>query len=237
VSDVGPVAKLVFIEGMARDASLSGLPLRVGIELMYRLNIETGDCWPSITRLANDLGASRRGISKAITNLLARGYFTRQGGGPTKPTHYRPCWKVANHSSLGSEPQFSGVANHSSQEVANPGSQEPVKRNLSNKPNTKNEYFLRFWKIFPNGDGETPARLAFKNALKKVSLDVLLAGAERYAEKVRRVGTKPEFIKEAANWLKEERWLDAPNVEPSVTRETIEKDIAEIERNRGHANP
>jgi hypothetical protein len=71
--------------------------------------------------------------------------------------------------------------------------------------------FDEFWQAYPKEVGEKAAREAYQRVLKKGSATApeLHAGASRYALEVD--GREQQFIAQAANWLRDERWRDAPN--------------------------
>ena len=67
--------------------------------------------------------------------------------------------------------------------------------------------FDEFWKIYPRKVGKGQARKAFKAALKKTTLEVILAGVETMkADPL----LESEFTPHPATWLNGERWLDDP---------------------------
>ena len=70
--------------------------------------------------------------------------------------------------------------------------------------------FEIWWNEVPRKVGKGQARKAFKTALKKASLEELLAGIRRYAVAVRGNGKEPEYICHPSTWLNGERWLDEP---------------------------
>lgn len=77
--------------------------------------------------------------------------------------------------------------------------------------------FEEFWKEYPTRDGDNPkipAQLKFDALVKTgVDPDLIIAGAKRYADEMRRkdkVGT--EFIAHALKWLSQQRWADVAAV-------------------------
>ena len=75
--------------------------------------------------------------------------------------------------------------------------------------------FNEFWKIYPRKIGKGQARKAFKAALKKTTLEVILAGVETMkADPL----LESEFTPHPATWLNGERWLDDP--QPKVKGQT-----------------
>jgi len=69
------------------------------------------------------------------------------------------------------------------------------------------EGFEEFWATYPAPKDKGRARTAFKSAIKKVSLEVILDGARRYATDPNRID---EFTKLPATWLNAEAWDNDP---------------------------
>ena len=69
------------------------------------------------------------------------------------------------------------------------------------------EQFERFWKIYPKKDDKPVARRSFEKALKTTTLDVIIAGAERYRDDPNR---EAEFTKNGSTWLRAESWNNGP---------------------------
>lgn len=68
--------------------------------------------------------------------------------------------------------------------------------------------FDRFWSGYPRKDAKGGARKAWTSALKKATADEIVAGVERYRDRVR--NTERRFICTPAKWLNDERWSDEP---------------------------
>lgn len=66
--------------------------------------------------------------------------------------------------------------------------------------------FQAFYTKYPRRIAPAAARRAFKAALKKTTIDVVLAAAEQYADLTN--GTEQRFIPYPATWLNQERWAD-----------------------------
>jgi hypothetical protein len=72
---------------------------------------------------------------------------------------------------------------------------------------------MKFWQLYPSRglDGEEPARREFIAAIERgVDPEAIITGTEIYAGHVAGNGTPPRFVKSAANWLRDERWIDRP---------------------------
>ena len=110
--------------------------------------------------------------------------------------------------------------------------------NIDIHTNPSDSDFNLFWAIYPRKEAKGAARTAFIKACKKVSVEIIIEGAKRFASDPNR---QPEFTAHASTWLNQERWADSPlpqrggamtRTESSVMRalEIAEKFIAEEER-------
>ncbi len=68
--------------------------------------------------------------------------------------------------------------------------------------------FEAWWKHWPNKQGKAPAAKAFAVAIAKTTLDELIAGAQRYAQRL--AEPNPPTAKFPQGWLNDERWNDQP---------------------------
>jgi uncharacterized protein YdaU (DUF1376 family) len=77
---------------------------------------------------------------------------------------------------------------------------------LSNARASAALWFDRFWVVYPEKVAKPAARKAFNRVIRKTTIEIILAGVERY------IATKPPDRAWAypATWLNQERWLDQP---------------------------
>lgn len=68
--------------------------------------------------------------------------------------------------------------------------------------------FEAFWAVYPLKLDKRAAFKAFTRALKRVKLDVIMAGARKYADDPNL--PEPRFIKHAATWLNGDGWDNPP---------------------------
>jgi hypothetical protein len=66
--------------------------------------------------------------------------------------------------------------------------------------------FAEFWQVYPRKVEKIAAKKAYRKALKAVSPEALLDGAQRYAATTR--ATDPKFVKYPAAWLNAGGWED-----------------------------
>lgn len=72
-------------------------------------------------------------------------------------------------------------------------------------PSREPDGFAAFWSAYPRKVGKGAARTAFVKALRKASVETILAGLAR-AE----WSADPQYIPHPSTWLNAERWDDAP---------------------------
>ena len=75
------------------ESDLSATARHTAHVLATHMNADGGSCYPSLDRLVSETRHSRATVVKAIRELEARGYITRQpgGGGPRNTTRYFAC--------------------------------------------------------------------------------------------------------------------------------------------------
>jgi hypothetical protein len=84
--------KFEWLESVAADPALRGLPVAIAVKLAWRyLNAETQDAWPKVSTLAAELNADPRSVQRALDRLVAAGKlsFERGGRGPRDTNRYR----------------------------------------------------------------------------------------------------------------------------------------------------
>jgi Helix-turn-helix domain len=83
--------KLRFFEALSRRRDLSGLQWRITIMLTSLCGTEKGYAYPPFEMMAKNLGATERGVRKAVDELERKGIFTiSRGGGAGNANRYWP---------------------------------------------------------------------------------------------------------------------------------------------------
>lgn len=189
---------------MAFQYVAAALQLRVGdpysklllLAIADRADKETGQCWPSLARLAEDTHLSVATIKRKLTYLEERGFITR-----TQRDQQSTLYTLAHPELRGWLTLSQGVA-HSELGGRLTVSHEPISKNLSEN----NIYFEEFWAVYPRKTGKGQARKAFEGALKKATVAELMDGLQKFVSVSH--GTETRFIAHASTWLNGERWLD-----------------------------
>lgn len=79
---------------------------------------------------------------------------------------------------------------------------------IENHEAGQEQMFERFWRACPRRVGKGAARKAFERAIKRTTLDVMLAAMQRYTADPERLSKSISFTAHPATWLNQERWDD-----------------------------
>jgi Helix-turn-helix domain len=200
-------------------AKISATAIRLYAVLRRRADKNSSKCYPSRKLIASDLQVgSLSTVDRAMKELVKIGavqVFHRSNKDEYTSNIYTvmsapPSQKgVASKTMLGSLTNDEGVASN-----LGLGSLTDDDQTIVIKPESINQSHLvkdiytdfeQFWKLYPKRTGKGAAREAFKKALKKTSLEAILAGAKRYHDDPNRDN---EFTALATTWLNQERWDD-----------------------------
>lgn len=207
-------AKHRWIDIVERDhLHVSGMAFRLAFVLARYFNNGTADAWPSQSTLAKDLAVTRRTVQINLDQLVGAGHLIAEmGNGRGNTSRYRPAIKgeaiftlscaKGRNSVRERVKDFTGKGEKSFAENL---IKEPSLRTLSNR--TEYENWLRY---YPRQESTEAAKKQYEEIITegKATHQELIDGAFRYAESVDM--QQPQFIKKAANWLKEEGWKDKP---------------------------
>jgi hypothetical protein len=93
------------------------------------------------------------------------------------------------------------------------GREKPLGRQAGRSPEPGSDAdpdFAAFWDAYPRKTAKTPARKAWRTAVRSRKSDPkdIIRGAERYRDDPRRNPSDLSFTAHPATWLNAERWLD-----------------------------
>ncbi|KQY21012.1 hypothetical protein ASD32_06430 [Rhizobium sp. Root483D2] len=183
---------------------------------------ERGDPIPEDhSRLARLCGASNSAFKKALDTLVGEGKILRLEAGLWNARVEKEQVYLSEKSEVGSRAANArwgkkDKENNDSEDADALPSQSPG--NANQKPYTIYQKsfslrskdaragdFQKFWEVYPNPVGKEAAQKALQRALKRTSIETIIAGAARYAVKTdKRQWCNP------VKWLEEGRWDDAP---------------------------
>ena len=194
-------------------------------------NSETGDCFPSINRLAVLCEMSRRSVETHITALEDQGLLKRKAqyrdtGGKTANSYLLELTGTLENSDDAQNLRM--VCEKSAHgDTQNLRMNNLVINNLGNKPNNIDQLFEEFWSYYPRKINKIAAKQSFMTAISKAKPDVILDGIKAYAESIKHFCNQDmKFVPHARTWLRQERWtneveLATVNVQDKVLQEMM----------------
>ena len=185
-------------------------------------NGETGQCNPSINRLAKCCEMSRRSVENHLQDLASMGLIqihnqTRDVGGKTA-NFYVLCLKGSDAQNLRMGSAKSAHGDAQNLRMMNLVSINHVKEPTPLPPKG-DDRFDEFWDCVPKKVGKGQARRAWKAAVKKEAPDAIISAMKRYAAS--RKGEDPQYTAHPSSWLNGERWADEGAKERGLTSEAI----------------
>ena len=179
-------------------------------------NGETGDCFPSLSRLAEVSEMSKRSVQMHIDELERVGLITitqrnRDNNSQTTNNYSLTLMEFQGEPQSHKESQggvqnlLGGVAKFAMGGVQNLPAHNLVRYNLGKEPNIIGT-FDDFFVLYPRKVGKGAARAAWAKAIKKADPVMILGRAAIYAQQV--VGHDMKFVPHPATWLNQERWED-----------------------------
>lgn len=190
---------------------------------------EAWEAWPSVALIQREAGLNRgRTVQDALARLVTGRHLEREvNGSPDeriprgkRPNLYRirleagvTCgdtrcrWcGVTRDAARGDASRPSGVT-FDDVEGCRDASPKPLENRKEEPKREPRDAFDRFWEIYPRRDDKGRARLAFGASCSKASVEVILAGAERYRDDPNR---EARYTKLPATWLRAESWANGP---------------------------
>ena len=174
-------------------------------------NSETGDCFPSINRLATLCEMSRRSVETHITALEDQGLLKRisqyrDTGGKTANSYLLELTGTlenlddAQNLRMGSEKSAHG-------DTQNLRMNNLVRNNLGNNNTYKTiSEFDKWWDKYPRKVEKYKAATLFSKIMNEVEFDTLIEATEKFAEAVK--DKEKKFIPHPTTWLNGRRWND-----------------------------
>jgi hypothetical protein len=190
--------------------------------------------WTSKANLARDLELTKRAVQKAVQALVEIGVVKEVGQKPCKngfTVEYRIDLKAlialsstrAADAPVTREPH--SPVNHihpypcttftptREPHSPKPPLEPPLEPSITKdrlfdaleEPKPKSDGFEDFWKAYPRKEAKAAARKNWTKAIKKAPASVIIAAAERYAQ---RPVDDVKFLKFPQGWLTDERWKD-----------------------------
>ena len=169
---------------------------------------DVGECWPSISRIAEKSYVSERTVQRIISKLVKDGFLQctirHDTLGRTAANKYTLLW-------TGEGDKLSGggdtVVTGEGDTVVTPLKRTIIKNHQ--KKDILSEAFNEFWSAYPKRAAHSRHKAAenYAKAIKDgATHEQIMAGVKAYAAS--RVGQDPVYTAMAATWLNQRRWED-----------------------------
>jgi len=116
-----------------------------------------------------------------------------------------------------------GVKKETDQQKSNKSPTDDQQLSTNNNGNNgNNKYsaeFEEFWKVYPKKADKGKSYKSFKAKRKKHSLEVLVEGAKKYSNQMKKDGTEIRFIKNGSTFLNNDSFLDEYEEQKQQARE------------------
>jgi DNA-binding transcriptional MocR family regulator len=172
----------------------------VMLSLANRANAETGQCWPSLSRISQDTEASLATVKRKLSLLEERGYLRREQRDKTS-TMYTIDMEAGRLSVSQTLAQCEPAPRLSV-------SHEPISKKQKGKHEDIDidQAFDDWWSIYPRKIGKGQAKKSFRKALSKAPLERITAATEKFVDAM--AMREKKYIPHPATWLNGERWDD-----------------------------
>ena len=188
----------------------------IGIADKY--NEDRGYAWPSVDSLAEMADCTRRTVSRKI-GYLEELKLIQIIRSPSQTSRYYLPAMTNCHNDTGDRGSMTpdvmgGMTPDVTRTIENDSERKESVKTQSDKIHeavTRQQIkdgFDRFWALVPRKVGKKSANAAYRAALKTVDAEVLIAGMDRYAKKMRNERTETRYICHPTTWLQQGRWDD-----------------------------
>ena len=209
--------RFAMIDEWLLDLDISDRAVRLYAVLSRYADNDTHKAYPSRDTLAKRLRCSTKSVDRAAQELVDFGVMTKQQRNNSSIIYTLRVVEGGGHQSPGgSTPVSRGVDTRVDLTIATglePSNVEPPNLKQVAKVSKSSDEFDQFWKVYPRGEDKPDARKAFAKALKRVSFDVLLAGAVAHRDDPNR---DPQWTKYAHRWLDKDGWNNPLKPAPAV---------------------
>ena len=192
--------RFAIIDEWLLDLDISDRAVRLYAVLARYADNDTHKAYPSRDTLAERLRCSTKSVDRAAQELLDAGAMTKQHRHNSSIIYTLQVVEGGGHHSPGgSSPVSRGV--DTGVELTRTTKLKPAKLELLNSG------FNQFWAVYPKKDDKPLAKRSFEKALDRASVEVIVAGAERYRDDPNR---EDLFTKNPSTWLNADAWENGP---------------------------
>jgi len=196
--------RFAIIDEWLLDLDISDRAIRLYAVLARYADNDTHKAYPSRETLAQRLRCSKASVDRAAQELVDCHAMTKKQRHNSSIVYTlqvsSPMMRgVLTHDEGGSSPVQRGVL--TTDDLTRTTELEPKERELLNSQ------FDQFWSVYPKKNDKATAKRSFEKALKRVSIDEIIAGAERYRDDPNR---EQAFTKNPSTWLNADAWGNEP---------------------------
>ena len=196
--------RFAIIDEWLLDLDISDRAVRLYAVLARYADSETHKAYPSRGTLAERLKCSKASVDRASQELVEAGAMKKKQRHNSSVVYTlqvsSPVTRgVVTHDEGGSAPVMRGVLTGDDLTITT--ELEPTKQELLNQA------FNKFWAVYPKKDDKPLAKRSFEKALHRTTLEVIVAGAERYRDDPNR---EAGFTKNPSTWLNADAWANGP---------------------------
>lgn len=186
-------------------------------------NDEGTQAYPAQVTIARKASISVRTVQRAVNSLVERGYirlFKHSGGSADCRDDRRPHLYQINLNALRGDTVTGRTDVADGATLATSTGRQSRPKNHPLEPSKKHqEDFDIFWSIYPRHAAKQAALKAWIKAVQVESVEVILAGARRYADDPNR---EARYTAYPATWLNAHQWSDDPIPERELSRDEIQ---------------
>jgi len=196
--------RFAIIDEWLLDLDISDRAVRLYAVLARYADSETHKAYPSRGTLAERLRCSKASVDRAAQELVDVGAMKKKQRHNSSVVYTLQVSSPVHRGVItGDEGGSSGVMRGvlTGDDLTITTELEPTKREPLNKA------FDTFWAIYPLKKDKPAAKRAFEKALKRATLETIVAGAERYRDDPNR---EQEFTKYPQGWLSNDAWDNPP---------------------------
>lgn len=197
------------------------------LALANRHNPDTG-CFPSLTKIGEDVGCSRSTVIRCLELLQSRGLISAEKGFRQNGS------QTSNRYVFGFEVGGSTVTPPQCHTDTPPVSERHPHKQVRNKQLSLNkdiieQTFEKLWSAYPVKKGKGAAKTSFEKAANKLSLETLAAKLDAYIISVQ--GRDKRYIPHLTTWLNQGRWddeIDAPDFNHMTTSQQMDHILGDL---------
>lgn len=199
--------RFAIVDEWVLDLPVSDRAIRLYAVLVRYADHQTHKAFPSRRTLAERLRCSMKSVDRAVQELIEAGALSKEQRFNSSLVF--TIHTVSSGLSRGVDTGDEGGWTPESRGVDTGDDLTITTKREPKEPEPHNEWFDQFWSIYPAKKDKPAAKRAFKNALKRTTLETILEGAQRYRDDPNR---EPGFTKNPSTWLNNDAWENGPEV-------------------------